>query len=288
MGKTELLNLETRNTLLARVNDGDQEAFLEFYDLYSPAMLAYLGYHENGSTERNELDIVQTVFANLYSRFVQQQPSEDGEERPRANIFSALMKTDKKSGGKYKIKFRQYLITCLKNAVRTNWRDETQGGAGTLISMDTKVGPTDERTWQDVLAEEGFDPKTLDCTEAEGERLAAVLNIWQATVMGVLLDESLSDCTRDVINRSLLGTASAADLAKKWGITENYVYKIKFDGKEKALRITKAIFEMLGDDVDVVKETRRLYEVVSSMKPSRRVEKFMIALAKKLFKGEDF
>lgn len=287
MGKTELLNLETRKTLLERVNGGDKAAFMEFYDLYCPVMLEYLGYHEDGNTEQNEWDIVQLVFTNLYRRFVLQQPSENGEMGPRGNILSVLARMDKKQGGTKRLAFRSYLIACLKNAMRTNWRKETRGGKMTLVSMDAKIGPTDERTWQDVLAELGWDPRTSDCTDAEGERLAAVLNIWQSVMKGILLDESLSDCTRDVINLSLMENANAADLAKKWGITENHVYKIKFDGKVKAARITKAIFEMLGEDVDVEKETKRLFEAVASMKPSKHVEEFMIALATKLFRGED-
>ncbi|MBQ3289109.1 MAG: hypothetical protein IJH50_06830 [Kiritimatiellae bacterium] len=286
MGKTKLLNIQTRNTLLGRVNAGDQEAFKEFYDLYCPAMLEYLGYCENGPTEKNEWDIVQIVFTNFYKRFVFQQTSKDGDSGPRANILSVLARMDKNA--KDRGRFRPYLIACLKNAMRTLWRKETQGGKAKFFSLGEKVGPTDGRTWQEVLEKLEVDPKALDCTAAEGERLAAVLNIWQSVVMGILLDETLSDCSRDVINRSLLEEAKASDLAAKWGITENYVYKIKFDGKEKAIRITKAIYGMLGEDLDLVKETRRLYEVVSSMKPGRHMEKFMIALAEKLFKGENF
>ena len=288
MAKNDLLLIETRRTLLDRVNSGDQEAFMEFYDLYCPAMLEYIGYHENGDTERNELDVVQTVFMNLYKRFVAPQESEDGTVGPRANIFSVLAKIGKKSGNPEGIKFRQYLITCLKNAVRTKWRAETKGGKVAHISIDEKIDPEGEETWQALLEDEKKNPKFLDCTKAERERLAAVFNIWQSVMRGILLDESLSDCTRDVISRSLLEHAKAADLAQKWGITENNVYKIKFDGKEKALRITKAIYEMLGEDVDIEKETKRLFEAVASMKPGKHVEKFMIALAEKLFKGEDF
>ena len=158
----------------------------------------------------------------------------------------------------------------------------------TRVSIDSEVGPTDKRTWREVLADDRCDPQLLDCTEAEGERLAAVLNIWQTVMLGILQDESLSDCTRDIIKQSLVDNAKAADLAKQWGITENYVYKIKCDGKAKALRITKAIYEMLGGDVDLEKETKRLFEAVASMKPSKHVDKFLIALAKKLFKNEDF
>ena len=280
--------VKTRNTLLERVNSGDREAFQEFYDLYCPAMLAYLGLHKDGNTERDELDIVQTVFVKFYQRFVLPQTSEPGELSPRTNIFSALVKTDKKSGQQYRIKFRQYLITCLKNAAKTKWRDETKGGNMTLISIDEKVGPADEKTWLEVLEELGVDPRALDCTKAEGERLAAVWGIWQAVIRGILLDESMSDCTRDIIRQSLLDNAKAKDLAEKWGITENYVYKIKFDGKEKAARITRAIYEMLGEDVDVEKEAKRLFKVVSSMKPSKHVDRFMISLAEKLFQNKDF
>ena len=288
MAKDDLMLIETRRTLLERVNSGDQKAFSEFYDLYCPAMLEYLGYHKDGETERNEWDIVQTVFAKFYMRFVSPQESGDGTLGPRASILSVLVEKGKKSGNPDGIKFRQYLITCLKNAVRTKWRGETKGGKVTHVSIDDKIGPEDKRTWRELLEDVEADPKTLDCTEAEGERLAAVLNIWQSVMKGILLDESLSDCTRDVISRSLLEHAKAADLAKEWGITENYVYKIKFDGKEKALKITKAIYEMLGEDADVEKETKRLFAAVASMKPSKHVEKFMIALAEKLFKGEDF
>ena len=117
----------------------------------------------------------------------------------------------------------------------------------------------------------------------EGERLAAVWYIWHAVVRGVLLDESLEDSSRDVMYESLNNNTPASVLAAKWGIKENNVYRLKNRGKTMANRVTRAIFETMSDkDVNICEEATRLYKAVSSMKPGKHVDKFMIALAKEL------
>jgi len=271
--------VKTRLTLLRNVGSGDKDAFQKFYNIYSPAMLKYLGLTDDSQTEKDQWDIVQTVFANFYKRFVKREDPATGDMVLPGNILSLL--TAKK------IKFRQYLKECLKNAVRTKWRNETKRGKVRLVSIDSEVEPGEGKTWKERLENQGVDPKFLDCADAEGERLSAVLGIWKTVVKGIVLDESLSDCTRDVIGKSLLDNVPAADLAKKWGIEENNVYAIKHRGKTAAESATRAIYEMMSDsDVDIKKEVARLYKIVAAMKPSRHMDKFMIKLARKLLGKE--
>ena len=277
------LFVKTRTTLLRRVNAGDRAAFEEFYNIYAPAMLKYLGLVEGSKTERDQLDIVQNVFARFYKTFALTEDPDTGKKRVPKSILAALCGTNKKTGKSYSIKFRQYLITCLKNAVRTKWRYETKKGTVDLVSIDSKVDPGGEKTWKDMLAEKGVDPKLLDLAAEEGERLAAVWDIWHAVVKGFLLDESLEDATRDIIYKSLEKGVEASLLAEKWGTTKGNVYTIKSRGKEMADKVTRAIIElMVNKDVDIGEETARLYTAVSTMKPGRHVDKFMVALAKEL------
>ncbi len=277
------LFINTRTTLLRRVNAGDKEAFEEFYNLYAPALLKYLGLTDESETERDQWDIVQTVFAKFYKSFALTEDPKTGKKRVPRSIFSVFCGRNKKTGKNYSIKFRQYLITCLKNAVRTKWRDETKKGTVELVSLDSKVKPDGETTWKDMLEGQGVDPELLDVANEEGERLAAVWYIWHAVIRGVLLDESLEDSSRDVIYESLNNNTPASVLAEKWGIKENNVYQLKNRGMKMAKRVTRAIFEMLFDkDINICAEATRLYKAVSSMKPGKHVDKFMIALAKEL------
>ena len=272
--------VETRCTLLQRVSEGDKDAFQEFYNIYCPAMLKYLGKKRVSWLDQE--DIVQTVFANIYKSFVLPQDSIFGEALPRRNLLSVLVKTDKESGREHKIKFRQYLLTCMKNAVRTKWREDAKN-AEIFVSLDSKIDETGDRTWKEYLEDYGVDSRSFSCTDAEGERLAAVWGIWQSVIKGILLDESLSDCSRDVMVESLMNDISARTLADKWGITENNVYRLKNRGKEMAENATRAIYKALADgDVDIGKEVGRLYNMVASMKPGRHVDRLMIKLAEKL------
>lgn len=272
--------VETRCTLLRRVSEGDKDAFQEFYDIYCPAMLKYLGKKVSWQDQE---DIVQTVFANIYKSFVLPKGSTAGDERPCRNLLSVLVKTDKESGREYNIKFRQYLLTCMRNAVRTKWREDTRN-AERFISLDSKIDETGDRTWKEHLEDCGVDSRNyFSCTDAEGERLVAVWGIWQSVIKGILLDESLSDCSRDVMVESLLNDTPPRMLADKWGITENNVYRLKNRGKEMAENATRAIYKALSDgDVDIGKEVDRLYKMVSLMKPGKHVDRLMIKLAQKI------
>lgn len=130
---------KTSATLLRRVNVGDHEAFEEFYNLYAPAMLKYLGFSYEAATERDQLDIVQTVFAKFYKAFALVEDPNTGKKRVPRNIFEALCKTDKKNGKSHTIRFRQYLIACMKNAVRAKRRADTKNGKASFVSADEKI-----------------------------------------------------------------------------------------------------------------------------------------------------
>ena len=283
------LFVTTRTTLLRRVNAGDHKAFEEFYNIYAPAMLKYLGLVDGSKTERNQLDVVQTVFAKFYKAFALTEDPNTGKKRVPRSIFAVLNGTNKKTGKSYSIKFRQYLLTCLKNAVRTVWRDETKHGTVSVVSLDARVKPEEEATWKDKLAACGVDPKVLDCAAEEGERLSAVWDIWHAVVKAISLDDERDDAKRDIIYKSLAEGASAEKLAEKWGVTKGSVYTIKSRAIDLVNDVTRAVFKMLGDeDVEIDEAAAQLYRTVASMKPGKRrgrIDKFMIGLAEELLAG---
>ncbi len=286
------LFVNTRTTLLRQVNTGDHAAFTQFYNIYCPAMLKYLGLYEGSSKERDQWDIVQTVFAKFYKTFSLVEDPATGAKRIPRCIFSIFgERKNETTGTTYSIKFRQYLITCLKNAVRTKWRADTKNGTVSVLSLDQLVPQTpgwEERTRMGTIGDKKVDPRHIQIAEEEDERLSAVWDIWQAVASGVLLDDALDECTRDVIYQSLAKGAKVSDLAEKWGITENNVYQIKHRGIKTAKKVTRAIFDMMCDkDVDFDEEAAQLYRKVSSMKPNgcKHVDKFMIELAKELLNG---
>lgn len=276
---------KTRTTLLRRVNAGDHEAFEEFYNLYAPAMLKYLGFSYEAATERDQLDIVQTVFAKFYKAFALVEDPNTGKKRVPRNIFEALCKTDKKNGQSHTIRFRQYLIACMKNAVRAKWRADTAKGKMSYVSVDEKIKPESDATWADIIADFSIDPKAIAVAEEDRESLSAVWYIWRAVIKAVALDESMDDAKRDIVYRSFAEGAKAEELAATWGLTENNVYVIKSRAKDMAKSATRAVFKMLAaEDVEIDEAAEKLYKAVAAAKPSRRerFDKFIVGLAKEL------
>ena len=276
---------KTRTTLLRRVNAGDHEAFEEFYNLYAPAMLKYLGFSYEAATERDQLDIVQTVFAKFYKVFALLKDPNTGKKRVPRSIFEALCKTDKKTGKAHTIKFRQYLITCMKNAVRAKWRADTAKGKMSYVSVDEKINPESDATWADIIADFSVDPKAIAVAEEDRESLSAVWYIWRAVIKAVALDESMDDAKRDIVYRSFAEGAKAEELAANWGLTENNVYVIKSRAKDMAKSATRAVFKMLAaEDVEIDEAAEKLYKAVAASKPRRRgrFDKFIVGLAKEL------
>lgn len=276
---------KTRTTLLRRVNAGDHEAFEEFYNLYAPAMLKYLGFSYEAATERDQLDIVQTVFAKFYKAFALVEDPNTGKKRVPRNIFEALCKTDKKNGQSHTIRFRQYLIACMKNAVRAKWRADTAKGKMSCVSVDEKIKPESDATWADIIADFSIDPKAIAVAEEDRESLSAVWYIWRAVIKAVALDESMDDAKRDIVYRSFAEGAKAEELAATWGLTENNVYVIRSRAKDMAKSATRAVFNMLAaEDVEIDEAAEKLYKAVAAAKPSRRerFDKFIVGLAKEL------
>ncbi len=196
-------------------------ASVEFYNLYCPAMLKYLGLTADSTTERDQWDIVQTVFTRFYKTFALTADPKTGQRVIPRDLMKALIKTDRKTGKTVNVSFRQYLKICLKNAVRAKWRAETHAGKIDAVSIDTRVAADKDGTWKDVLESQGVDPKGLDMANEEGERLAAVWGIWRAVLRGFLFDESIEDWKQDSIYQVLAKGASVADMAAQWGIRKN-------------------------------------------------------------------
>lgn len=275
----------TRETLLRRVNAGDREAFEEFYNLYAPSMLKYLGFSYDAATERDQLDIVQTVFAKFYKAFALVEDPNTGKKRVPRSIFEALCKTDKKTGKAHTIKFHQYLVTCMKNAVRAKWRADTKNGKASYVSVDEKIKPESDATWADIIDDFSVDPKAIAAADEDRESLSAVWYIWRAVIKAVALDESMDDAKRDIVYRSFAEGAKAEELAANWGLTENNVYVIKSRAKDMAKSATRAVFKILAaEDVEIGEAAEKLYKAVAASKPRRRgrFDKFIVGLAKEL------
>lgn len=284
--RSSSLFVATMETLLVQVNRGDQDAFRKFYDLYCPAMLQYLGWAKNGKTEQNQWDIVQMVFTKFYRHFVMPGLDSGCNDSPQRSILAALVKTDKESGRTYKITFRQYLKTCIKNAVREKWRSEEKGGKMCTVSVDAKSGPDGVQTFLEKISDTNDRIRIENAEKEKAQDDANALGIWKAVMQGILKDEMLSDCTRDVLQGSFADPpVLVSDLAGKWGITENHVYQIKNRNKKNAIELTRAIFKMMkknGEEID--DDVYRLHKAVAEMKPGRNANKFLIALAKELIK----
>ena len=92
------LFVTTRTTLLRRVNAGDHKAFEEFYNIYAPAMLKYLGLVDGSKTERNQLDVVQTVFAKFYKAFALTEDPNTGKKRVSLHCFRGYSQKSFKAG----------------------------------------------------------------------------------------------------------------------------------------------------------------------------------------------
>jgi len=281
--RSSQLFVKTRTTLLRRVNAGDAKAFEEFYNVYCPALLKFVGLAEGAKTERDQWDVVQTVFARFYKTFAMVEDPSTGEKRIPKDVFDTLVRTNKDTGKTVKIKFRQYLITCLKNAVRTKWRYETHKGKMKELSIDDVVVPGGKDPLKGVLIEPKPNPADeLERKERE-ERDAAAMSIWSSVVRGYVMDESLDDCVRDITYRSIAEGVSTDELAKNWGVTKNYAYQIKHRGVKKAMRITMAIYEMLSEtSKDIEADAKRLCGAVAAMRPSKHIDKFMVRLAKEI------
>ena len=281
------LFITTRTTLLSRINAGDRQAYEEFYNLYCPAMLKYLGLTKESKGEKDQWDLVQTVFASFWKRFAMVEDPETGRKRVPPSIFKALNPVDKKTGKQVKIKFRQYLLQSLENAKRTKWKKDTKGGKVAVISLETPIEKNGEKGLEtkrlgEILENRASNPGEERLRQESAERYKAMVKVFNIVIKAVVLDDSLEDLTKDVFMRLIKDKDSPSALAQKWGIEENYVYQIKHRNLAKAEKAARALFEFVGgEDSDYDAAIRQLWTEIANKK-IKHYDKFMVALAKEM------
>ena len=186
------------------------------------------------------------------------------------------------------IAFRQYLKTCIKNAVREKWRTEEKGKKGTL-SLDVKIGSNEGSTLLEKVSDTD-ERIRADYTDEERKKdHANALNIWKAVMLGYSRDLGLNECTRDVLECSFADSPiPVSELAEKWGITENNVYQIKNRKKKESVELTRAIYKMMSVNADEIDDyVYRLHKAIAEMRSCKNVSKFLIALAKEIIDDTD-
>lgn len=273
---------ETRVTLLQRVNAGDKRAFEELYNLYCPILLRYLGRSEGSSSAGTQWDVVQTFFTRFYKRFAMVEDPETGEKRIPADLLAVLNPVNKNTGKSVRIKFRQYLLTALKNAWIDEYKKATKNGKLETVSLDAPVGEDgDAKRRGDILPEASIDPRAFEREKADEERHQAMVGIFDLVVKAMANDDSLQDTARGVF-KDLMKGKSASATAKEWGITENNVYVIKNRMLNKVKVAARAVFEFVkGEEGDCQGAINLLWQQIADKK-IKHYDKFMVKLAKEM------
>ena len=281
------LFVTTRKTLLSRINAGDRKAYEEFYNLYCPAMLKYLGLTKESEQEKDQWDLVHTVFANFWKRFAMVEDPVTGEKRVPPSIFKALNPVNKKTGKQVKIRFRQYLLRALENAKRTKWSTETKRGKLSVVSFETPIEKNGKEGLEtkrlgDILENQAYNPGEMCLKQEFEERYEAMAKVFDVVMKAVVLDDSLDDLTKDVFMRLIKDKDSPSALAEKWDIKENYVYQIKHRNLGKAEKAARALFKFVGgEDSDYDMAINQLWTEIAGKK-IKHYDKFMVALAKEM------
>lgn len=275
------LFIDTRTSLLRRLNAGDQEAFNEFYELYSPAMFKYLGKLPYGEQK----DVVQTVFLNFYKLFCMVEDPDTGIRRIPKSIFDALTKTNEDTGEKTQIKFRQYLITSMKNLKVKIYNKQTKNGKVEISSLNTVINKESQQELIDILEDPTVSPEVIEDDAAEAERREAMEKVWDVVMQAFLLDNAVEDMTRDIFYSLITEKSTEKELAEKWDTSISYIRKVKSLNLQKAALAAKRIYDFIGGPKgNYAREVGRLWKAISEKKV-KHFGPFMVNLAKEVCKG---
>lgn len=206
----------TSVTLIAKIKDlspgEDSAAWVRFWDTYQEAIRNFAAYKGG---EENADDILMAVLGKLVDVL------RNGQYTPE------------------KGKFHSYLATMIINEVHMMHRREMARAGDRKVSIDAEVENEDGEVSGDSLAE------TLVAETETSERLdedwrKAVL---QSAVNHVLMHTALSDRDRQVYRAYALEGMEVGEVARKFGISRNYVSQIKTRIDK---RIVAAGREMIG------------------------------------------
>ena len=187
----------TSVTLIAKIKNlspgEDSAAWVRFWDTYQGAIRTFAALKGG---EENADDIVMQVLGKLVDVLRNGQYTPD------------------------KGKFHSYLATMIVNEVHMAHRKDVVRQVDKRIPIDSPVGGDESgKTVADTLAAVGESPEQLD----EDWRKAVL----QSAVSHVLMHTALSDRDRQVYRAYALEGEDIAAVAKKFGISRNFVSQIK-------------------------------------------------------------
>lgn len=187
----------TSVTLIAKIKNlapgEDSAAWVRFWDMYHGAIRAFAALKGG---EQNADDIVMQVLGKLVEVLRKGQYTPD------------------------KGKFHSYLATMIVNEVHMAHRKDVVRQVDKRIPIDAPIaGDEDGRTVADTLAARSSSPDELD----EDWRRAILVSAREH----VLMHTALSDRDRQVYRAYAMEGEDIGEVAKKFGISRNFVSQIK-------------------------------------------------------------
>ena len=186
----------TSVTLIAKIKNlapgEDAAAWVRFWDTYQGAIRQFAALKGG---EENADDIVMQVLGKL------------------VDVLRSGQYTSEKG------KFHSYLATMIVNEVHMAHRKDVSRQVDKRIPLDAPLGGEDGKTVADTLATSDTSPEQLD----EDWRKAVL----QSAVNHVLMHTALSDRDRQVYRAYAIEGEDIGAVAKKFGISRNFVSQIK-------------------------------------------------------------
>ena len=170
--------------IAARATGESEESWVRIFDLYQPVICAFA--EALGSTYEAE-DVAQDVFAKLVEAF------RSGSYTPERG------------------RFRNYLVTMVRNIVINNWYKAKARAADRLVSI--------EASGEDIAASPSKTEAILDAKWRLARRRAAEEH--------VLTKTALSQKSRDIYKSYVKDGRPIGEVAKLFGITRNTVSQVK-------------------------------------------------------------
>lgn len=186
----------TSVTLIAKIKNlapgEDAAAWVRFWDMYQGAIRAFAALKGG---EQNADDIVMVVLGKLVDVL------RNGQYSPEKGSFHS------------------YLATMIVNEVHMAHRKDVVRQADKRVSLDAPIGDEDGATVADTVAAPETTPDALD----EDWRRAVLA----AAREHVLMHTALSDRDRQVYRAYAMEGEDIAEVAKRFGISRNFVSQIK-------------------------------------------------------------
>ena len=205
----------TSVTLIAKIKNlspgEDSAAWVRFWDTYQSAIRAFAALKGG---EQNADDIVMQVLGKLVDVL------RNGQYTPE------------------KGKFHSYLATMIVNEVHMAHRKDVVRQVDKRIPIDAPVSGDEGKTVADTLAGKSVSPDALD----DDWRRAVLV----AAREHVLMHTALSDRDRQVYRAYVLEGEDIGEVAKKFGISRNFVSQIKTRIEKRIIAAGQAMIAKEG------------------------------------------